>query len=213
MNFPLLALLFSTTVLAKPADTADLPAPETITSYVTVTKSTIDIVTSTAIAEDEDVRRSMLVSVMEALEPTYPSWVKSVLATAIPISWKERLSSDPWFADSEVQAEASGMMPAWYSSLPSDVKYIITSDEAVYASRIADITWSSFIISTTTTTPNSSNASSSLSTFSSTRGTTSSIQSKAPETSTSSGGAPVATGGLAISIAGAAGILGLALAL
>ncbi|KAJ6105040.1 hypothetical protein N7486_003729 [Penicillium sp. IBT 16267x] len=218
MYVSLLALFFSATALATPADTTDLatPAIKTIISYLTVTGSTdVAVVTQTE-SSNEDAMPTYD-SEVDALSPTYPSWVESVLKTAIPTTWKEKMSSDQSFFDSEINAEASGIMPAWYSSLPSDVKYVLTSDEAVYASEVANIAASSIVMLTSTTTPGSSVTSSSSSSTSLTMSIPTSgsatLTSKALGTSTSTGGAHVATGSLAIGIAGAAGILGLAQAL
>lgn len=219
MYFPPLALFFSAIALAVPADATDLDTPvvKTITSLVSVTGTTVDtVVTKTASPKEEAM--SIMQSEVAALEPTYPSWVKSVLETAIPTTWEEELVNNPVFANSEMNAEKSGIMPGWYSSLPSDVKYILTSDEAVFASELATIKWPSVATSTFTATAGSSthtagssitSSSSSSSTISTTASGSTATKSTTPETSTSTGGAPAATRGFVTGIVGAAGILGL----
>jgi len=229
MYFPLLALFFSVTALATPADAIDLATPvvDTVTSYTTVIGSAdVAVVTSTVSAvaaviintlSSYEEAMSIYDSEVDALVPTYPTWVESVLATAIPTTWKEKMMDDPSFLDSVNNAQLSGIMPAWYSSLPSDVKYVMTSDQAVYDSEVATIPVPSFGSVTSTATSGSSITSSSLSssTMSTTTSGSTAATSKTSETSTSTstGGAPVATGGLVMSIVGAAGIFGLALAL
>ncbi|GLA18012.1 hypothetical protein AnigIFM62618_005167 [Aspergillus niger] len=219
MSFKLLAL-FSATVLATLDDGTNLVTPvvETVTTYEAVTGSPVTTAVTKTVTSYIDPIESYLVSELEALEPTYPSWVESVLDTAIPSTWAERMSSDQSFSKSVVDAAASGILPAWYSSLPSDVKYVITSDEAVYKSEISALTWppETFVTGSgsflTSTPVSSSISSSSSSTGSSTSDL--STETQASETSpVSTGGAPVPTGNLVVSIVGAAGVLGLALAL
>lgn len=220
-----------------PADTTNLGTPEvkTVTSEVTVTGSTVTAVetktsssdaealspirpnadkfTTMTVSSDEEAL-SFIVSEEAALMPTYPSWVKSVLATAIPTTWEEAMETNVAFINSEWNREKSGVLPDWYSSLPSDVKYIVTSDEAVYASELSTFKWPAFVISTPTATAGSSVTSLSSSTTMSTSGSGSAAsQLKTATTSTSSGGARVTTGGFAMGIVGAAGIIGLTLVL
>ncbi|KAI2897213.1 hypothetical protein CBS63078_7993 [Aspergillus niger] len=211
---------FSATVLATLDDSTNQATPvvKTVTTYETVTGSPVNVILTKTLPLDYDPPESVLVSEVEALEPTYPSWVESVLDTAVPSTWVDRMSSDQSFFISVVDAEESGIMPAWYSSLPSDVIYVITSDQAVFASEITTLSWPSATFVTasgsflTSTPVSSSISSSSSSTGSSTPDP--STETQASETSSvSTGGAPVPTGNLAVSIVGAAGVLGLALAL
>lgn len=51
----------------------------------------------------------------------------------------------PTLFKSEVDAEASGIFPDWYSSLPSDVRYILTSNVAVRASAEATFEYPIFV--------------------------------------------------------------------
>lgn len=234
MHFPLFALFLAALALAAPADTTDLTAPvvKTITAVVTVTGSGTSTVveTRTASSNDEAITRetsitytisspdegmSIIISEEEALSPTYPSWVSSVLATAIPTTWEEEMATNAAFFNSEVDAEASGILPDWYSSLPSDVRYILTSDAAVRASAEATFKYPTFVYLTATAASSSvTSISFSSSTTDGTAGSGSTATaSKTPTTSTSIGGAPVATGGFVMGIVGAAGILGLTLGL
>ncbi|KAJ5802029.1 uncharacterized protein N7503_004479 [Penicillium pulvis] len=123
---------------------------------------------------------------VEAILPTYPSWYESVMETAIPTTWEMKYMSDLTFAESVEEAELSGTMPAWWSSLPSDVKYLYTSEQAVFESKASTIT---FPMPATITSSSGSSATST---------------SDVTETPTSTGGAPAATGGFIIGIAGAA---------
>ncbi|GLI81347.1 hypothetical protein PoHVEF18_009724 [Penicillium ochrochloron] len=109
-------------------------------------------------------------------------------------------------------------MPDWYSSLPSDAKYAFSSVKAVVSSDI--IAWDSSLLAQATEVTTTSAAAGASGTSSSTSvitGVTVSgsqtATSKIAGTSTSTGGATGATGGLVMGVAGAAGILGLALAL
>ncbi|EHA25875.1 hypothetical protein CBS115989_4337 [Aspergillus niger] len=220
MSFKLLAL-FSATVLATLNDGTNLVTPvvETVTTYETVTGSPVTTAVNKTVTSYIDLIESYLVSELEALEPTYPSWVESVLDTAIPSTWAERMSSDQSFSKSVADVAASGILPAWYSSLPSDVKYVMTSDQALYKSEISALTWppETFVTGSRSFLPSTPVLSSSISSSSSsTESSTSdpSNETQASETSpVSTGGAPVPTGNLVVSIVGAAGVLGLALAL
>ncbi|KAJ5998481.1 hypothetical protein N7451_006291 [Penicillium sp. IBT 35674x] len=177
MQYQFFALLFPATALAVPA----LPS--------TYSESKAE---STYAAE------------IEAILPTYPSWYESVMETAIPTTWEMKYMSDYTFAASVEEAELSGTMPAWWSSLPSDVKYLYTSEEAVFYSKASTITFP--LPATVTSTSGSSATSESGFTATATA-------SDNTGSSTSTGGAPAATGGFLMSISGAAGILGLALVL
>lgn len=100
-----------------------------------------------------------------------------------------------------VENAASGKYPDWYSSVPSDVQNFIST----YATSVeAEATAAS--TSTSTSTSSSSETSSSS-------GSGSAAESTGAQSSTSDSGAPVQTGTMAASLAGAAGVLGLAFAL
>lgn len=192
---PLSTLLLATTVLAAPApDTSSYPAIEIIYSDV-------------------------------------PSSILTVLETAIPTSWIESIYNDPAFRSAEASDIMHGSYPAWYSSLPESVKDWGTSAAMAEASAYSSYMWSEvphptpligssvgFSTSGVSSTPLSSTTAASTSTATAVETTTkggasSSSTSGSGSSSTSTAGAPAATGGLAMSLAGAAGILGLALAL
>lgn len=98
-----------------------------------------------------------------------------------------------------VENVASGDYPDWYSSMPSDVQnFISTYATSVEAEATAD--------STSTSTSSSTETGSSS-------GSGSAAESTGAQSSTSDSGAPVQTGTMAASLAGAAGVLGLAFAL
>lgn len=56
---------------------------------------------------------SIIASEVVALMPTYPSWVRLVLATAIPTNWDEAMATNLAFLDSEMNRKASIIMPDW----------------------------------------------------------------------------------------------------
>ncbi|KAJ5579754.1 uncharacterized protein N7459_005739 [Penicillium hispanicum] len=168
-----------------------------------------------------------------------PSSILTVLETAIPATWYEAIM-DPTSRYSIINEIEAGTLPAWYNDLPNSVKAYATSlgeDTWNYVSPTGDVTNSAStrqelfsLTATASTAVNtgssvwlasssglSASSGSSTPTASQTPATTSSVasssQSSTPASSTSTGGAPAATGGLMMSIAGAAGVLGLALAL
>ncbi|GLI72363.1 hypothetical protein PoHVEF18_000535 [Penicillium ochrochloron] len=161
-----------------------------------------------------------------------PSSILSVIATAIPATWLADIM-DPASSASIMSEIDAGTMPAWYNNLPSSVKAWATSaygfdvtatDSAnaattTAAGAVATATGAATTGSTTGSVESSSAAvsgavSSAVSSATSAASkATSAAASSAHASATSTGGAPVATGGVAMSIMGAAGILGLALAL
>lgn len=175
--------------------------------------------------------------------PVPPSSILAVLSTAIPTSWLMSMETDAAYASAEYSKIAEGTYPAWYNSLPESVKDWETSAAMAEASEISSLYGSamptmgsitgsmgftgasstagasstpltgssgssSMVTSTMTTTTTSTSTSSSDSSSSG-----SAAASTTGGSSTSTAGAPAATGGIAISLAGVAGILGLALAL
>ncbi|KAJ5514319.1 hypothetical protein N7463_003871 [Penicillium fimorum] len=161
-----------------------------------------------------------------------PSSIMSVLATAVPESWYNDLL-DPTSLSSIESAVAAGTYPAWYNALPSDVKSWATEQLGAGlvggASATADSsatqtkpaagssaieTGSSLVPSTAgQTSSNAAETPSASSTSGSSSDSASSSASPSPSSSQSTGGAPAPTGGVAMGVAGAAGILALALAL
>lgn len=163
-----------------------------------------------------------------------PSSILSVLETAIPTTWIESIYTDPAFRSEEVSEIMHGTYPAWYNNLPQSVKDWGTSAAMAEASEYSSYIWSEvpyptpltgssagFSTSGVSSTPLSSSATASTSTETATETTTKggssdsspSSPSGSSSTSTSTAGAPAATGGVAMSLAGAVGFLGLALAL
>ncbi|KAJ5689551.1 hypothetical protein N7462_003943 [Penicillium macrosclerotiorum] len=151
-----------------------------------------------------------------------PSNILSVLETAVPTTWLDSFYTDAAFQSSEINEILSGTYPAWYSSLPESVKQYATSEVLAEASELE----SYYTAMPTNTASSSAHGASSSGAVSSTPLTTStstattsgsssssSASASGESTSTSTAGAPAATGGIAMSLAGAAGILGLALAL
>lgn len=169
-----------------------------------------------------------------------PSSIESVLMTGIPSTWLNDFYTNSDFQMSEISAMQDGDYPAWVTSLPSAAEAYFTSEIQVeiseYNSELAAMSTMSTVddmtisgsssgsstpLTMTTsgaaiTSEASSTGSSSdtTSTGTSSSGASSSgASSSRSSTSTSTGGAAAATGGLVISLAGAAGILGVALAL
>lgn len=168
---------------------------------------------------------------------TIPSGILSVIETAIPSTWAQALETDSAFQSSVLNDLLHSTYPAWYSSLPDSVKSWATAEGEAEVSALS----SYFSIQPTVTPTSGSNAAGSSSHASSTPLSTghnsttvstpltltstathiTSLSSSGSSTSsashsgtsTSTAGAPAATGGLAIGLAGAAGVLGLALAL
>ncbi|KAF3396222.1 hypothetical protein F1880_007159 [Penicillium rolfsii] len=167
-----------------------------------------------------------------------PSGILSVIETAIPSTWAQALETDSAFQSSVLNDILHSTYPAWYNSLPDSVKSWATAEGDAEVSALssyysvqptvtptagssAAAGSSSHASSTPLTTGHSSTLTSTpltststatqITSLSSTSSTTSSTSRSG--TSTSTAGAPAATGGLAFGLAGAAGVLGLALAL
>lgn len=217
-------LLFLAPALTSPVETASAENP----SYGDNSLDFYD-------TSDSGTSYDQIVSEIAAI----PSSILSVMETAIPATWYEDIM-DPASRSSLISEIEAGTMPAWYNDLPSGVLAYATSlgayvenlvsptadatdafddNEAVFGTTAftpmytgisASSVGSSSLLIRTTSRASSTNASTASGTTSS---TTSSAESSAPASSTSTGGAPIATGNMMVSIAGAAGILGLALAL
>lgn len=136
--------------------------------------------------------------------PSIPHSIYTVMVTAVPASWYEELQN-PVSRSSMISEIQAGTMPAWYNRLPASVKAWASSAGGIGANLVA----------ATATAPagaGSGSGSQSLST-STPIATTTGSPSSTHSSSSSTGGAPVTTGGVAMSLAGAAGLLGLAIAL
>lgn len=156
-----------------------------------------------------------------------PNSILTVLETAIPDSWYEEIM-DPTSRSEIVSEIEAGTMPAWYIALPSSVKAwasaqggfaenfvgatTAASDDNTAVADATPATTSA--INTAAATATQTNASSgSTMTSDATSTSQKSTASVSPSTATSTGGAPVATAGVAMSFAGLAGLLGVAIAL
>ncbi|KAJ5888075.1 hypothetical protein N7495_008116 [Penicillium taxi] len=174
---------------------------------------------------------------------TVPAALESVFETAIPESWESSLIYNTAFASSVLEAEKSGILPDWYSSLPESAKQfystLVDGEDAYLSGTVSDatatgtatgkatatsgaiVTSSSHAITSTpltatktrTTSTTSSDSTSTSTDSETTTSDSDSSSTSSASTSTSTGGAPAATGSVAVGIAGAFGILGLALAL
>ncbi|KAJ5117353.1 hypothetical protein N7448_010985 [Penicillium atrosanguineum] len=154
-----------------------------------------------------------------------PSSILNVLETAIPATWYGALL-DPVASSSIMNEIEAGTLPAWYSSLPNSVKAWATS-QGDFASDFVDVTATDGLDSSVATSTVNT-ADSSIVTITSaqaqtlatsagqtvaTSGTAASSKSFTPLSEVSTGGTPLVTGGIAMSFAGAGGLLVLALAL
>lgn len=172
-----------------------------------------------------EVTPSEVAAISDFTEDT-PSSIFSALATAVPTTWIQSMDYNSDFRYSELSEIVRGTYPAWYSTLPQSVKAWATSLAKIEASMYMSSTpystsvstpcasstplgpsYSVSVVTATFTQPATTSSSSSESSSSS------SSSSGSQPTSISSAGAPAATGGVAMSLAGAAGILGLAMAL
>ncbi|OKO91902.1 hypothetical protein PENSUB_12975 [Penicillium subrubescens] len=198
-------MLFGLLPLVLPA-TAYTPVIVVETSEVTVTPTDVVVKTATSTPTDEPALPTATSEGILTVSLLYPSWLKSILATAIPSTWEERLKTDAAFEEAEYERESEGIMPAWYSRLPSDAKYALSSEKAVEPSEIVANRGYYYCFPICHLLVNNCDYGGHCVRISD-------AKSKIAGTSTSTGGAPGATGGLVAGIAGAAGILGLALAL
>lgn len=175
-----------------------------------------------------EVTPSEVAAISDFTEDT-PSSIFSALATAVPTTWIQSMDYSSEFRYSELSEIVRGTYPAWYSTLPQSVKAWATSLAKIEASMYKSSTpyftsvstpcasstplgpsYSVSVVTATFTQPATTSSSSSESSSSS---SSSSSASGSQPTSISSAGTPAATGGVAMSLAGAAGILGLAMAL
>jgi hypothetical protein len=161
-----------------------------------------------------------------------PNSILTVMATAIPFSFYDDMLN-PASRSAIISAAAAGTYPAWYNELPSSVKAWATSNfvdgalgasatatgsasetgsSAVAASNTASQTASQTASSAVKTTSGSSSASAPSNSASSSDVSSSSASASASPLH-STGGAPAPTGGVTMGVAGAAGVLALALAL
>ncbi|KAJ5443821.1 uncharacterized protein N7458_007693 [Penicillium daleae] len=154
-----------------------------------------------------------------ALLASVPNSILTVIETAVPVSFLNDIM-DPSSRSSLIAQIEAGTLPAWYSSLPNSVKAWATSAffnaEASATDAAASGATATGSGSTASGSAPSASAavSSAVPSASAAASSNSASASSAAASATSSGGAaPVATGGVAMSMVGAAGILGLALAL
>ncbi|KAJ5994370.1 hypothetical protein N7451_010094 [Penicillium sp. IBT 35674x] len=198
------ALLFLTPALASPVttDDDDMAKIEALAGSLTMPASTS---TTTSV----------------------PNSILTVLETAIPASWYEEIL-DATSRSALISEIEAGTLPAWYNALPSSVK-AWASAQGGFAENFVGATTAALddtttvkdatpatasAINTAAATATQTKASSgSTATSDATSSSQTSTGSASPSTATSTGGAPVATAGIAMSFAGLAGLLGLAIAL
>jgi hypothetical protein len=162
--------------------------------------------------------------------PSYslPSDYMSILETAVPSSWEYEMENTA-SAAAVISAAAAGTYPAWYNDLPASIKAVVTSLGGFDANIVgetgsvtavatpnssAPATETAAATTTSDTTVSPVTETQASGTSSAASGTKSAASTSADSTSAhSTGGAPVATGSVAMSVAGAAGLVGLALAL
>ncbi|KAF7174138.1 hypothetical protein CNMCM5623_006465 [Aspergillus felis] len=166
-----------------------------------------------------------------ALLASLPADYISVLETAVPASWEYEMMN-PASAAAVISAAAAGTYPAWYNDLPASIKAVVTALGGFDADIVGETGSMTTAASTSSsghatetalaTTASSSTGSVAMQTQASTQSSTqssattsatSSHKSATPTSASSTGGAPIATGGVALGVAGVAGLLGLVLAL
>jgi cobalamin biosynthesis Mg chelatase CobN len=180
-------------------------------------------ITALAAASDE-------FSIDPVLESIYsvPTWVVEAINSAEPTAWASSFEYDLAFESSVLVAENAGTMPAWYSNLPESVQVFEATKAAAISSyaRTATQDWFTYsdssatgtatattATSTTATSTTATSTTATSTTATSTTATSTSSSSDANASSVSTGGAPTASSDIFLGIAGAAGILGLAIAL
>ncbi|KAJ5795367.1 uncharacterized protein N7518_001106 [Penicillium psychrosexuale] len=221
MQYKVLTTLFlAATALAAPADpTSTSSGTETAdndeTYDIADVPSSIMSVLATAIPASwydeiiDPASRSVIIS--EAAAGTYPAWYN-----ALPSSVKAWATSnfDDQLAGVPATASATGTQTETADSSAIETGSTTpshqTSNAAVTTSASTTASDSTFISSTSSA---SSSDSSSVSSSSSDSSSDSSSTSSSPSSSQSTGGAPAPTGGIAMGVAGMAGVLALALAL
>ncbi|KAJ6186138.1 hypothetical protein N7519_007439 [Penicillium mononematosum] len=159
---------------------------------------------------------SALESAAGELEDLIPPSIAMVIATAVPTSFWAEATNTAAFLSQVEQGMVSNSWPTWYSSLPDSVKeYVTTAVEDYYpsfaSSVAAEITSSGGSSSPSAAEATSTDASSSDASSSDASSSASGSPSGSAASTTADGGA--APTGIAMSLAGAAGVLGLALAL
>lgn len=161
-----------------------------------------------------------------------PNSIYSAIVTAVPSSWIYDMMN-PASRSAEFSRIEAGTFPAWYSTLPENVKtyaaslamaqldalHVTPTATADSGSLGSDSNSKGPSATGAQTTPiptamtTSARSSTSTSTSGSKSTSSSNTKSSSSSHSASTGGAPAPTGSIAISVAGAACILGLALAL
>ncbi|KAL8850248.1 MAG: hypothetical protein Q9198_011112 [Flavoplaca austrocitrina] len=151
---------------------------------------------------------------LQAYLPT--SSVLSVLQTAAPPDFISNVVNDPVYANSFQSAFAAGSSPSWFLNLPSDVKkYLHTySGYGDVATAVGGIESANngATSSATMTSSSSTSTSESSNSESEDSATAAGAQSTTPAEDSESGSARSAAP-LALGLAGAAGVLGLAIVL
>ncbi|KAI1838213.1 hypothetical protein DTO006G1_4708 [Penicillium roqueforti] len=218
MQWVLTTLFLAATALAAPADpTATSSGTETADSDETYdisdVPSSIMSVLATAIPASwydeiiDPASRSVIIS--EAAAGTYPAWYN-----ALPSSVKAWATSnfDDQLAGVSATASATGTQTETADSSAIETGSTTpsrqTSNAAVTTSASTTASGSTSISSSS-----SDSSSDSSSSIISSPSSDSSSSSSSPSSSQSTGGAPAPTGGIAMGVAGMAGVLALALAL
>lgn len=220
MQFKLLAaLLFGATALALPqaTGTSSSSATDEETALLDSIPSSILTVMETAIPANwwseimDPSSRDSIISEIQA--GTMPAWYNNLPSSVK--AWATTAGAN--FAESllggSAVATATGMATADANAATGTASVAIATATASGSSGLAGSAGSSAAVSSlvssapSATTPKAGSASSAA------PSAASSAASSAHASATSTGGAPVATGSVALSMAGVAGILGLALAL
>ncbi|KAJ5277961.1 hypothetical protein N7524_004114 [Penicillium chrysogenum] len=146
------------------------------------------------------------------LEELIPPSIAMVIATAVPTSFWAEATNTAAFLSQVEQGMVSNSWPTWYSSLPDSVKeYVTTAVEDYYPSFASSVAAEVTASGDSSSSPSAAEATSTDASSSDASSSASGSPSGSAASTTADGGA--APTGIAMSLAGAAGVLGLALAL
>lgn len=177
-------------------------------------------------AKIEALAESLTLPASTSTTTSVPNSILTVLETAIPASWYEEIL-DATSRSALISEIEAGTLPSWYNALPSSVK-AWASAQGGFAENFVGVTTAALddtatvedatpatasAINTAAATATQTKASSDSTATSGATSSQTSSASVSASTATSTGGAPVATAGVAMGFAGVAGLLGLAIAL
>ncbi|KAF3403710.1 hypothetical protein F1880_009541 [Penicillium rolfsii] len=199
-----------------------LLAPVLALPQETATASMVSSSSGSSDAESVDQANDALVA---SAASAIPSDYISVLETAVPTSWEYEMEN-PASQAAVLSAAASGIFPSWYNDLPASIKAVVSelggfdvemvgSTGAVTATAGPTSGAAAITTAAETTAATTASGSTGATTQTPTSGSAEAASSSkmAATSARSTGGAPIATGSIAGSVAGAVGLLGIVFAL